>query len=480
MKNLILNCDFEKAKSSFEWYNLNNKKIAILHKRELRKYYLNEEDFSDNEIFVSYNEDKVFFTIEKEQVLKDYVDNINFLLRKHPTWKNRFLKSKDFVSWKKYMLSDKILNIIGDNSISTKLMIYIAEEFVEYIKKYESIISKNIEIDYKDFKIEELFDSFDLIIKEKEINKYIKSFFSNKTIHLVIENKKIDDEIFEYFLYLKELEDKNKILKHDVRENLTKKINTIKDKKQFLVVVKKFINDLCSFEKNELKKKIKEDNIEIVYEKMDKICLRIKTFEQMQKYGSLSWCIVKNKEVFDSYVYPKYGINFQYILFDFSKKAHEKESMIGLTIELDKKISAAHFKNDSLVDFEYNEFILDVLKNININEKEKENEIIKNENISKDNYLKYYFAFKYNSVNIKNKLKYEKNIDNNKLFESILNLKNIKKEEIEELFDELLLKIKDLNESTKQKLRKNNILTAKILSEDLRENKEILENFLKK
>lgn len=79
---------------------------------------------------------------------------------------------------------------------------------------------------------------------------------------------------------------------------------------------------------NDLKSMFDQDKIEYTEGKGKSIIVKIKTYEQMKKYGSKSWCIYKQESTFKSYL--KNGTRSQYILFDFENKTNSK-FRIGFT-----------------------------------------------------------------------------------------------------------------------------------------------------
>lgn len=136
-----------------------------------------------------------------------------------------------------------------------------------------------------------------------------------------------------------------------------KKINRYSDIDKlldYLETVEMFYDLDISYE-SILKKGNSRNDIQIVYNKDQRIILLIKSYDAMREVGSPSWCIYDSKSQYENYT--KNGSANQYIFYDFGDEVSNiSYSMIGFTMQ-GGEITASHLMND--------EHIADVMSYLN-------------------------------------------------------------------------------------------------------------------
>lgn len=92
-------------------------------------------------------------------------------------------------------------------------------------------------------------------------------------------------------------------------------------------------------------------NCSVTYDKDDILLVKVNNYDTIKYLAkTTNWCISKNKQYWNSYVGQGKKRVAQYILFDFSKKEDDKQSIIGFTVRDNKYITNAHnFVNDNIV-----------------------------------------------------------------------------------------------------------------------------------
>lgn len=187
--------------------------------------------------------------------------------------------------------------------------------------------------------------SFNIKIKS---NKEIKKVFNN-TDHQMYSHKFYDI----YSLYIKEDKDLNLITSF-----LKKQINKTKNSSELLLLLTSHLNKINDFDYNIMKKELNEHNIDIVSDLNSVIIIKTKSFLEMQKFGVNSWCIQSNENDYNYYVAEN---NDQFIIYDFNRLRVEKESIIGVTMNIDKNCVYSFDAYDNKIDI-INDYFLEIMK----------------------------------------------------------------------------------------------------------------------
>lgn len=255
---------------------------------------------------------------------------IKEMTKKNPSWCKVFelwVDSKRMIELDIIEL-ERSFSVFVENKAALKNTITI-----EFAKSLLKTNSKNIVEDFDDE-----------IQKQLHIHKksqFIKSISTSKYEHLFSEE--VEQEI------------------HILLDN---KISTTVLKRQFFVKIARFythydlLDALQEFrEKNiiwskaDVLDKIKKTDInsEIMSNDNNTLMVQVKDFSACSSLGSQAWCITQQDSIFKMYID---NINRQYIFMDFNLPVEDHRSMIGLTVNPMGNITAAHFKDDSLVSLE--------------------------------------------------------------------------------------------------------------------------------
>lgn len=295
-----------------------------------------------------------FTNFESRDIIKDVVEQeIEFKLKKKPTLSKQFKK----VSAHKINSSLKIFSTINtflenENILKNSDLSIISE--LEKIHSYspynfdyfESSSSNTFEI---------LDDKMNSIVREHKIKQYAHSIASNKYMHLY------NQDIYET---IKEIYDMN-ISASTLQLYIGKKIASFKTSDDFNSALMGYLDTINSFNPESIKLKALNNNVLISVEDDNLIILKIDNFNQSKVLGSPSWCISREAHYFNSYKER----SEQYFIYDFSKNSKDPLSMIGITLNNDGEVTAAHEKDDNNI--MNKKVIIDKYKNL-IN-KEKDN-----------------------------------------------------------------------------------------------------------
>jgi len=244
----------------------------------------------------------------------------------------------------------------------------VAKNFIEIFYKEESALSikrllpsietysNNIEFfNNKPFDLKaEYEDSFKKYGKEiyrvyedldDKMNKKIKRHKVHKLAHSIASNKYRNLYNEESYNIIEDIYDLN--LKTDVfQEYIGKKIAAYKNPEQFNEGLASFLKSFNGFDMQSMTLKAENTGVRIISDSDNKLIIEIENYEQSEKLGSSSWCIVRDESYFNSYTGDG---NTQYFLYDFSYDSSDNQSMVGFTIDSNGKHYAAHYKNDDEV-----------------------------------------------------------------------------------------------------------------------------------
>jgi len=287
--------------------------------------------FKDDSIMVKDSRGHYIDILENKEVkviLETLIkDEIKFRLRKTPTM------CKDFLSIAEPNLFDcryleSILNTYQNNEDILKTHQYnFKKAYKESADKYTS--SYRI--------LENMNDTMHAIIKDHKIQQLAHSISSNKYMHLYDEKSyKIVELIYDL-----------KIDESKFQDYIGKKMAAYKTTEEFNTALRQFVASLDSFNPFNIEEKANQYDARIISYTDDIMILEITDFEQSTSLGSSSWCISREESYFESYTENN---NVQYFIYDFNKLSSDNNSMIGITLDSDGLIYAAHLKNDDSVE----------------------------------------------------------------------------------------------------------------------------------
>ena len=372
--------------------------------------YAKEFFFNNNYYYLSFfidDEDEyiteIFSNDKKILKGKDFKEVIDGIVNE--------LKNQNKIIFKKFPIINKVLDnlieneffYIKNNSIEIDVIKSIFDKF-EYITKSEifnKFLNKDILINLKNYglnlekiklitnkniynvdlnsispngnpiTIEKLEDAIEEVLLIQKTKKMIKKSFSKKYRFL------IDNETFNI---IKELVLLN-VSSSELNKTMLNKIAKYKNSKSLNKDLEDYINKKIGWNKETIVKKAKNNNCNIIYNKNEKIILKINNYKESIEFGSKQWCISYSEIMFDSY--KENGNNDIYFIYDFNKDFKDKRAMIGLTINNFDEIKNIHWKDDVLfTEKESSDFLLnkEIIKKIKYNKKDFLNKVKKKRN----------------------------------------------------------------------------------------------------
>lgn len=216
---------------------------------------------------------------------------------------------------------------------------------IEFIKKYNK---------------EELSDFAAYFNEIKSVNK----------LSSILRTKENKNELSQLNKLLKEVV-RLKISPEEFKNSFSTKVKKYKTTDELKEALKKYINQIGGWNLNAWKNKASKVGAKIEETENNKLRIETESFEQMKELGSTQWCIATDKYHFDDYTS---SFKRQYMVCDFNKEIEDPMSMIGITVDTDGSVYAAHNKNDNDIKKLVNE------KFDKYSEKEFEENIIKKRN----------------------------------------------------------------------------------------------------
>lgn len=290
-----------------------------------------------------YNETSEYLNLTLKDIENTLIDktSISDFIKKANTNFTRILK---FPENKK---EREIINKIKDDYNQIDKFYFISEKFREH-----KTLMKNEGIQFFDFfdkflngknkdelklnfseSIENLNDTIEKNKIKSNGRKLMRSVLSNKYRHLVNDKTIL---LFEECV-------RQDITKQTVLSSIAPKIAAMKTPEDF----NSFIIDTLGLDniwsKETFKEKIKQANAEILFEENNSIYVDISTFEQSSQLGSKMWCLTREEEYLENYLYEDHSrLVFK---FDFNKDILHKNSYTAI-LYTDNNISEVYDKND--------------------------------------------------------------------------------------------------------------------------------------
>lgn len=290
---------------------------------------------------------------------------------------------------------------------------------------------KNDSYDYSFHKIQEIYQKIKIHKKSLDINSILKinNFLTlEKTINQAIDKINIKRVIKE------NISQKHKdFINYEIEQILTNFLSSELDlsKEKKLIIIKKTFNhiskfkspiefklflatellNILKFNKNSLMKTIKNNNLNIVFDKKNIVIIEVKNFETAKLIGSQFWCITKSFNSFNLYL-NKDSIFFEsklFFYFDFNKELTDKNKMLAFMIKKNAIINKFDYYNNP--------------SNINI----KSIISLKKLNSQKQNYFLYKnnIQRKYRRVLLKDELNKIREKHNNFIKEKFVDIKSV-------------------------------------------------------
>lgn len=249
---------------------------------------------------------------------------------------------------KKPKVASFFKKFIGEESITD--IIPVIDTYQQHTDVINTALKNITEVDSKSLEV--LDDLFNATILKHKMNQYINSIMSKKYEHLLTnDSKKILNNLYT-----------NGVSKQSLQEFIGKKMAAIKTPEDFVTYLKKVNDHFSGFTEDNLMEKLKGFNIKETYRKEGVVIFKVQDFDQSSRLGSVSWCISRAENYFNTYTNQNCK---QYFMYDFNKSEEDLASMIGFTLHNDGRLRASHLKNDDDFSFdeEYTELHLETLKN---------------------------------------------------------------------------------------------------------------------
>lgn len=248
------------------------------------------------------------------------------------------------IQYSGFSFVDELEDEVIDEYKKIKPSLIIFKEKNQIFKKYSEDLLKTK-------KIEQFTDIIAKILRLHKGEKLLNSILSNKYKKIIKTNKKEYENLINLYCKLNE----KKITETQLQQELGGKLASIKSYKEFYErsagilngFSKTYVDILSKIEEQKLNAKIiKKDLLNNL------LIVSVKDYEASNKLCSKSWCIQYNRNYFKQHITnEKIDLsdfnNIQLIIWDFNKKETDKRFMYGITIDIEYKIKAAHFSDNS-------------------------------------------------------------------------------------------------------------------------------------
>lgn len=250
----------------------------------------------------------------KNKINELFVDIIDYKMRKQPTFaklfKNKFKEDGEI---------EKAISTV-DN----------------FIANYNVLKVIGIPNDFFEKSFEVMDDFIVNSVKKHKVTQYAGSILSAKNKHLYT------DTAYPFF---EKFYDEG-LKKEFIQDYIGKKLSLLKSPEEFNDFVKKLHDELFVFGKATVERQLDAINKKALFINDDMAIIQINNFEESNKLGTNNWCISRSNTYFNDYTNNNQN---QYFIYDFTKESEDTLSMIGITINDDGTLYAAHKKNDDSV-----------------------------------------------------------------------------------------------------------------------------------
>lgn len=303
-------------------YQLGDRSVAITKK--------------DNSIITADSPDDIM--MKMYDLVKDH---INQYFNKNPTLGKFFIDRLDNQSGGFYELAS-IMKKFKENKASLKAAGF---DIFEFTKSYESDKVNLLNIGF----LEDLNDEISKVLLDYNVKCFAESIASNKYRHLY------DEETYKLFRAMYD----DKVSREQLQKIVGTKIAAFDNPETFNEFLKATYQRITSFTLENIIEKSLLLDATIISHNDNKLIIQVEDFNQSKQLGSSSWCISRDEMYFNSYTKDN---NFQYFIFDFNLIAKDEMSLIGITLDKDNEVYAAHSRFDDAL--EKNNPILKAYQNI--------------------------------------------------------------------------------------------------------------------
>jgi hypothetical protein len=308
----------------------------------------------------------------------EYQDVLKHKFRKSPKLQQQIERLICHYVWGDYESIEDVLNNNPNSIDQTDISQTDIDWFDGIIDKFfdHKHLFKNIELQLDGFPgehgtshqwadTEELNDAMVWQIEKANVLKYQKSIL-RKYQDLA------NDDTFLLFQALL----RAKKTKSEVSDQL-KKIAAWREPEQLNAALQKIVNAESGLNAQDFIESLSEENVNVVYNKAEKVLVKVMDYATSESIGSNQWCISYDNKYWDDYLYcdenneensEKQEENSTYFMFDFNRSMNDVLSKVAFTTLPSGKIIAAHNIND--------ECIMDNFENLDIISKEDLGEII--------------------------------------------------------------------------------------------------------
>jgi len=326
--------------------NSNNVKTILLEQTESRvidEIKFNQEYYGINNLYLFKDSSIAFKNKRNEWKSVESMEERHFLIESLLCREMAYKLKKNPTIAKLFMKKLKE-NPLDCQKAFTTADTYIANEAILKSKDY------NLLEEIRDHMFEDLDDSMNSFIRKHNIEHYGFSIASKKYKELY------NEKSFQIIGMLYDL----KVPSTELQESLGRKLASFKNTNDFNKALRSLYMIHSSFNNESVAAKARINNAEIIKNKDNILIIKIDNFLQSAAIGSSAWCISRNEVYFKSYTKEAQ----QYFVYDFNKDPTDNDSIVGVTLRSDGSHSAAHFKNDDVLNNNdvFKSYQLDILR----------------------------------------------------------------------------------------------------------------------
>ena len=235
---------------------------------------------------------------------------------------------------RQYLYENYIYNYQKNIDIMKNNKIYLEDYFKNYKENESQSDSRKRFENFND-------DCAKALIKNKS-KKLIRTISSHKNI--------FNEDTYKYFQTLAELN----VNPDFIKDNVAKKIRTFKSIEELNEALLHHIDNFSEWDLNSKLQLIKQNNVNIISTKDNKILFEINDFESSKNLGSPMWCITRDNDDFENYRKDSDRIVFCY---DFNQEVSNNESKTAYIINAQGHVTSGYFNDDSFMnEKEYNRY----------------------------------------------------------------------------------------------------------------------------
>ena len=251
--------------------------------------------------------------------------------------------SKNFFAWAHNVMAR------GCTLVSIEMALRWNENYQQMVKK----LKKGTITAYTDVaSMDDMLNEMSMLRRSKRVADVINMF--NTAQKKALREIPYSDDVYETMSRFSRLSPLKK-------NNFIRKMSTVEDPNEILHQMAFLADVHFKWNKESLMEYLANNenlSYELKYDKGDVVLLMVNDYDTVKRLAkNTNWCISKNKQYWNNYMSPshiKMGTR-QYVLFDFSKKEDDLNSIIGFTVTKNKGITASHnFTNTNILDKRFN------------------------------------------------------------------------------------------------------------------------------